>query len=130
MNKLSKILFLVANIISVVVIYVFYPNEHDELFPLYTDATTLFIFLPTYFYLLCGVLPLLCLTIFNNKVIKALLIIVIILFAFINSLNYFSFYSIQVRLLVYLITLIPTLIFWVIVMNIKELYKNKSLMID
>jgi len=121
MNKIFRLLFYIATIISIMVIYIFYPNYNDELFPLFMDTTTFFVFLPAYFYFFCGVLPLLCFVLFKNRVIKILLITVIITFTFVNSLNYLSFYSIQMRLLFDFITIIPTLLFWLIVINLKVL---------
>ena len=119
MNKLFTYLFYIATIISIILIYWFYPNYNGELFPLFMDATTLFVFLPAYFYIFCGVLPLFCLKVFNNKVLKTLLILSVIIIAFVHSFSYLSFYSIQMRLLFDFITIIPTLLFWVIVINVK-----------
>ena len=71
MNKIFRLLFYIATIISIMVIYIFYPNYNDELFPLFMDTTTFFVFLPAYFYFFCGVLPLLCINVNVNMYIFA-----------------------------------------------------------
>lgn len=126
MNKIFRFLFYIATIISIIAIYISYPKASDELFPLFTDATTLIIFLPAYFYIFCGVLPFICMMLFKNKLIRTVLILIVITFTFINSLNYLSFYSMQTRLLFDAITIIPTLLFWLIVLNLNTLANMNS----
>lgn len=123
MGKIFRFSLYLTAIISIIAIFIFYPDYKGELFPLFMDFTTFFIFLPAYFYFFCGILPLLCIVLFKNKVLKIIFIIFILTFSFINSLNYLAFYSIQLRLLFDLITILPTLIFWATFINFKELRK-------
>lgn len=123
MGKICRFSLYLTAIISIMTIFIFYPDSKGELFPLFTDFTTLFIFLPAYFYFFCGILPLVCIVLFKNQVLKIIVTLFILTFSFINSLNYLAFYSIQLRLLFDLLTILPTLLFWAIFINYKELSK-------
>lgn len=123
-SKKTIFLLSITIIITGVLIVTFYPNYNSE-FPLFTDITTVGIFLPAYFVLFCGLIPLLCVLLIKNRIIKISLIIVITIFALYQSINYLTFYSLQMRLILNIISFLPVLIFWVIVIYIKEFHQKQ-----
>lgn len=58
MNKKFKFLLYIATVILIITIIIFYPDYNNGIFPLFSDITTFFIFLPAYFLFFWGVLPL------------------------------------------------------------------------
>lgn len=97
----------------------FYPNYEGHEFPLFTDIITFLLFLPSYFMLFCAIIPLVIAIIIHNKVAKISVTLVVCIFAIVNSFQYIVIGSMSLKLLVILLTLPPTFIFWMVVLTVK-----------
>lgn len=126
LKKLFKFMLLITTLILIITVIKFYPDSNDDMFPLFTDMTTLFIFLPAYFLIFIGILPLFIFGLIKNKIVAAFSILVTVLIAFIKSFGYLSFYSIEMRIVFNLFAIIPTLVFWLIVIYSKALFNFKK----
>ena len=101
-------------------IFLFYPDYEGNDFPLFTDITTFLLFLPSYFLLCCAIIPLVIALLTPNKVAKLGVIFVVCTTAFFNSFQYIFFESINFKLLVIFLTLLPTFIFGMVVLAVKS----------
>ena len=100
-------------------IFLFYPSYEGNEFPLFTDIITFFLFLPSYFMLFCAIIPLVIALLIHNKVAKISVIFVIGVVAIVNSFQYIVIGLVSLKLLVIFFTLLPTFIFWMVVLAIK-----------
>ncbi len=116
--KLWTIVSCLAGICASIIL-LFYPNYEGNEFPLFTDITTFVLFLPSYFLLLCAIVPLVIALLISNKVAKFSIILAVCAVAIVNSFQYTVFELIALKLFVIFLTLTPVFLFWVIVINVK-----------
>ena len=127
MKNLLKFLLFITTLILIITVIKFYPDSNDDMFPLFTDMMTLFIFLPAYFLIFIGILPLFIYVLIKNKIVAAFSILVTVPIAVIKSFGYMSFYFIEMRIVFNLFAILPTLVFWLIVIYSKAFSRSQFL---
>lgn len=96
---------LISAILSTLGFFSFYPNYEDNMFPLFTDITTIFIILPSLFILMISILPqIFC--IFLRKI--QLKICVYIFFSLISFITAYMFIT-EKKIVIILYTFIAVI---------------------
>ncbi|OPY56422.1 MAG: hypothetical protein A4E55_02112 [Pelotomaculum sp. PtaU1.Bin035] len=91
-----KIWLAISLILTIAVVITFWPDYKGNMFPLFTDITTVFLFLPAYFILLVGILPYIVTKIISNIRLRLVLNTLIFVGSFLYSLNFLE-YSLGVK---------------------------------
>jgi len=94
-----KICLVISLISTLYIVITFWPNYNGNMFPLFTDATTVFLFLPAYFILLVGILPYIVIKIIPNMKLRLVLIILIFVSSFLYSLSFLE-YSLGLKIII------------------------------
>lgn len=93
---------LILLISTLYIVITFWPNYKGNMFPLFTDITTVFLFMPAYFTLLVGILPYIVTKIISNITLQLVLITLIFVGSFLYSLSFLE-YSLGLKIIISII---------------------------
>lgn len=93
---------LILLISTLYIVISFWPNYKGNMFPLFTDITTIFLFIPAYFILLVGILPYIVTKIIPNITLQLVLITLIFVGSFLYSLSFLQ-YSLGLKIIISII---------------------------
>ncbi|MDA8234371.1 MAG: hypothetical protein M0Z31_06070 [Clostridia bacterium] len=99
-----KLGVVISFILTLWMVIQFWPNYVDNMFPLFTDMTTIFLFLPAYFILSIGIVGHTFHVLIRNKIIKKILTALVFVASLLYSLSLIDF-SIAVKLFVYSVSI-------------------------
>lgn len=111
-----KVLYTISVLICSLLVYKFWPIYENNMFPLFTDITTILLFLPSFFIVFFSFPVSILLTLSKQlkKAIKISMVLLIYMMVFLFSLNALDFYSIRLRGLISFVTSLPGLLHFII----------------